>query len=80
MILPLFTPPRDPASTYHNRRLQEVSEGEWTLANSITPGASREPLVVNCIKTCRVLADDPNRGWSGSRQDLVQIVRRRMVP
>ena len=51
MILPRLTPPRDPARTYHNKRFQEVSEDEWTLANSNPPGVSKDRLVFKEIKT-----------------------------
>ena len=53
MIRPLLIPPRDPARMYHNKRLQDVSDEEWALANMIVPGTSTVRLINSNIKTCR---------------------------
>ncbi len=73
MILPRLVPPRDPARTYHRRRFQDVSDGEWTFASSETPGAS-------CNQPDHALrlagnneANASNIGWSGLGQDVAKI-------
>ncbi len=76
MIFPLLGPPRDPARTYHSRRLHDVSEPEWAVANSKAPETFPSLLrFLAALSLEHYTVLRPNRELSGLRQDSPRLAQ-----